>query len=143
MIFKVYNLFTINKAQKTQDPAALRCFLRSAARQRRTICKREKLGGYMRNGKGWKSEFALQQLAQQVQLHESQNRHQKRQHHRQAIEANAEPTSEKSGRKACKLGIPAAEAAAPPEAGDFEPAIAAEPWTKGFKPREIIALGEL
>ena len=38
----------------------------------------------MRNGKGWKSEFALQQLAQQVQLHESQNRHQKRQHHRQA-----------------------------------------------------------
>ena len=40
----------------------------------------------MRNGKGWKSEFALQQLAQQVQLHESQNRHQKRQHHRQAIE---------------------------------------------------------
>ena len=86
MIFKVYNLFIINKVQKTQDPAALRCFLRSAARQRRTICKREKLGGYMRNGKGWKSEFALQQLAQQVQLHESQNRHQKRQHHRQAIE---------------------------------------------------------
>lgn len=40
----------------------------------------------MRNGKGWKIEFALQQLAQQVQLHESQNRHQKRQHHRQAIE---------------------------------------------------------
>lgn len=26
MIFKVYNLFTINKVQKTQDPAALRCF---------------------------------------------------------------------------------------------------------------------
>ena len=34
MIFKVYNLFTINKAQKTQGPAALRCFLRPAARQR-------------------------------------------------------------------------------------------------------------
>lgn len=45
MIFKVYNLFIINKVQKTQDPAALRCFLRSAARQRRTICKRENLEG--------------------------------------------------------------------------------------------------
>lgn len=45
MIFKVYNLFTINKVQKTQGSAALRCFLRPAARQRLAICKREKLGG--------------------------------------------------------------------------------------------------
>ena len=37
-----------------------------------------------------------------------------------AIEARAEPTSEKSGRKAWRLGEGAAEAAAPPEAGDLE-----------------------
>ena len=36
-----------------------------------------------------------------------------------------------------------AATAAPPEAGDLEPAIAAEPWTNGLRPREIIALGEL